>query len=99
MLPGWFTGLDPVPQALLAGVFTWLITALGTAALAMAIGLQNFPEGIAVAMPLRRAGVSQRRSFFYGQLSAAVEPAAVSTVAMVVAMVAYSVSAGFCYAL
>ena len=43
-------------------------------ALAMGIGIQNFPEGIAVAMPLRRYGVSRKKSFWYGQLSAIVEP-------------------------
>lgn len=45
-------------------------------ALAIGIALQNFPEGMAVAFPLRQAGVSRKRSFFYGQLSALVEPAA-----------------------
>jgi len=45
-------------------------------ALALGIGIQNFPEGFAVAMPLRRMGVSRRKSFWYGQLSAAVEPIA-----------------------
>jgi ZIP family zinc transporter len=50
---------------------------LGAAvALAVGIGLQNFPEGIAVAMPLRREGQSRLRSFWYGQLSAVVEPIA-----------------------
>jgi zinc transporter, ZIP family len=50
---------------------------LGAAiALAVGIGLQNFPEGTAVAMPLRREGMSRSRSFFYGQLSAVVEPIA-----------------------
>ncbi len=44
--------------------------------LAIGIGLQNFPEGIAVAMPLRAEGMSARRSFWYGQLSALVEPVA-----------------------
>jgi ZIP family zinc transporter len=44
--------------------------------LAVGIGLQNFPEGVSVAMPLRREGVSRLRSFWYGQLSAAVEPVA-----------------------
>lgn len=48
----------------------------GAIALAVGIGLQNFPEGTAVAMPLRREGMSRARSFFYGQLSAAVEPVA-----------------------
>lgn len=45
-------------------------------ALAIGIGIQNFPEGIAVAMPLRRQGVSRWKSFWYGQLSAIVEPVA-----------------------
>lgn len=45
-------------------------------ALAIGIGIQNFPEGIAVSMPLRRQGVSRAKSFWYGQLSAIVEPVA-----------------------
>ncbi len=48
----------------------------GAIALAIGIGIQNFPEGIAVSMPLRRHGVSRLKSFWYGQLSAIVEPVA-----------------------
>ena len=48
----------------------------GAVALAIGIGIQNFPEGIAVSMPLRRQGVSKFKSFWYGQLSAIVEPLA-----------------------
>ena len=48
----------------------------GAIALAIGIGLQNFPEGLAVSMPLRRQGVTRFRSFWYGQLSAIVEPVA-----------------------
>ncbi len=48
----------------------------GAVALALGIGLQNFPEGFAVAMPLRRQGMSRLRSFNFGQLSAIVEPVA-----------------------
>jgi ZIP family zinc transporter len=44
--------------------------------LALGIGIQNCPEGTAVAMPLRREGMSRLRSFWYGQLSGAVEPVA-----------------------
>jgi len=44
--------------------------------LAIGIGIQNFPEGIAVSMPMRRQGVSRFKSFWYGQLSAIVEPIA-----------------------
>ncbi len=43
-------------------------------ALALGIGIQNFPEGFAVAMPLRGLGKSRWKSFNYGQLSAIVEP-------------------------
>ena len=38
------------------------------------IGIQNFPEGLAVSMPLRREGLSRGKSFWYGQLSGVVEP-------------------------
>ena len=49
-------------------------TPAGAGTLAMGIGLQNFPEGVAVALPLRGEGVSAPKSFWYGQLSGAVEP-------------------------
>ncbi len=48
----------------------------GAIALAIGIGLQNFPEGAVVSIPLRREGFSRRKSFFYGQLSGMVEPIA-----------------------
>ena len=48
----------------------------GAVVLALGIGIQNFPEGIAVSMPLRRQGVSRFKSFWYGQMSAIVEPIA-----------------------
>ena len=46
----------------------------GAAALAMGIGIQNFPEGAAVALPLRQGGWSRPRAFAGGMLSGAVEP-------------------------
>jgi ZIP family zinc transporter len=48
----------------------------GAVALALGIGLQNFPEGAAVSIPLRRDGASRLKSFWYGQLSGVVEPVA-----------------------
>ncbi len=48
----------------------------GAVALAIGIGIQNFPEGAAVSVPLRREGMSRLKSFWYGQLSAVVEPIA-----------------------
>ena len=44
--------------------------------LALGIALQNFPEGAAVSLPLRREGMSRRRAFFYGQMSGMAEPLA-----------------------
>jgi len=50
---------------------------VGAAAmLALGIGLQNFPEGVCVAMPLRRDGKSRLKSFLIGQASGLVEPIA-----------------------
>jgi len=46
----------------------------GAAALALGIGVQNFPEGAAISLPLRRMGESRRRAFLYGTLSGVVEP-------------------------
>lgn len=49
-------------------------TTLSAIMLAIGIGLQNFPEGSAVSIPLLREGMSRKKAFFYGQLSAIVEP-------------------------
>lgn len=43
-------------------------------ALALGIGIQNFPEGAAVALPLRQEGASTGRAFFLGTMSGIVEP-------------------------
>ncbi len=45
-------------------------------ALAIGIGIQNFPEGAAVSIPLRREGMSLKKSFSIGQFSGMVEPVA-----------------------
>ena len=47
------------------------ISALG---LAIGIAVQNFPEGAAVALPMRAATGSRNKAFFYGLGSGAVEP-------------------------
>lgn len=49
---------------------------IAAVSLAIGIGIQNFPEGFAVSMPLRRQGATRFKSFWYGQLSAIVEPVA-----------------------
>lgn len=60
------------------------VTLASAVALAMGIGLQNFPEGAAISLPLKKEGCSNTRSFLYGSLSGIVEPiAGVLTVAIV----------------
>ncbi|HAB89331.1 MAG TPA: ZIP family metal transporter [Bacteroidetes bacterium] len=75
--------LHNIPEGLAVGVlFGGVAAGLpeatigGAITLAIGIGIQNFPEGIAVSFPLRRAGASRWKSFYYGQLSAVVEPIA-----------------------
>ena len=46
----------------------------GAAALAMGIGIQNFPEGAAIALPLRQEGRGRFRAFWGGMMSGSVEP-------------------------
>lgn len=68
--------LHNVPEGLAVGV-SFGGGDLGSAtALAIGIGLQNIPEGLAIALPLRDGGMSRGRAFFWGQLSAVVEPPA-----------------------
>ena len=45
-------------------------------ALALGIGIQNFPEGAAISLPLRQAGMGSGRSFLMGAASGVVEPIA-----------------------
>ena len=59
----------------LAGIDTTVAVG-GAIALAIGIGLQNFPEGAAVSVPLRREGMSRRKAFAIGQFSGMVEPIA-----------------------
>ena len=56
--------------------------------IALGIGLQNFPEGAAVSIPLRREGYSRFKSFMWGQLSGIVEPMAGVLGAFLVAVIA-----------
>lgn len=72
--------LHNVPEGLAIGVaFGSIIhnidgaTISSAIGLALGIGIQNFPEGAAVSIPLRREGMSRIKSFFYGQLSGFVE--------------------------
>ena len=64
-----------------AGASTTLAAAI---ALAIGIGLQNFPEGAAISLPLYKEGCSRAKAFLYGALSGIVEPiAGIATVAIV----------------
>lgn len=74
--------LHNIPEGLAVGVAFGAVSqatnpkiALAAAvSVAIGIGIQNFPEGAAVSIPMRQGGTSRARSFFYGQASGLVEP-------------------------
>ena len=87
--------LHNIPEGMAVGVVYagWIAGDAGVsnaAALALALGiaLQNFPEGAIVSMPLRAAGMTKMKTFWYGVLSGVVEPiAALITLAAASAVV------------
>lgn len=75
--------LHNIPEGMAVGVaFGGMVAAIpgcdlvGALLLALGIGLQNFPEGASVALPLRRDGMGRGKAFFFGQASGFVEPIA-----------------------
>lgn len=68
---GMAVGLAFARAAQNEGGFLWLSAA---GALALGIGIQNFPEGAAIALPLRQEGNTRARAFWEGCLSGSVEP-------------------------
>ena len=62
---------------------------IGAVGLAIGIGLQNIPEGAALSIPIRTDGKSRLNAFYWGSMSAIVEPiGAVMGAALVMWMMA-----------
>ena len=75
------TPLHNIPEGMAVGISFALASQGDTpaqltaaVALALGIGIQNFPEGAAIALPLRQEGLSRAKSFWMGALSGVVEP-------------------------
>lgn len=70
-----------IPEGLVLGVaFGSIIYGFSSASLAscltltIGIAIQNFPEGSAISLPLKRDGMSSFKAFLFGSISALVEP-------------------------
>merc|ERR1712088_852623 len=59
-----------IPEGAVVGVGFGSGNVVTGASVTLAIALQNFPEGLAVAMPLRAAGQSKFMSFFWANCPA-----------------------------
>lgn len=71
--------LHNIPEGMAVGLACAMVAGgTGSAAAAIALcigmGLQNFPEGAAVSLPLRKDGFSNGKAFLYGAGSGVVEP-------------------------
>lgn len=74
--------LHNIPEGLVIGVSygailyssNYKIALLSAVSLTIGIALQNFPEGAAISLPLRRDGFSLKKSFIFASLSGIVEP-------------------------
>lgn len=73
--------LHNIPEGMAVGI-TFALAAQHTSdaaalsaawALAIGMGIQNFPEGAAVSLPLRQEGFSRFKAFIFGSLSGIVE--------------------------
>ena len=69
------------PEGLAVGVAFGALAAnpsleafVGAIGLALGIGLQNVPEGAALSIPIRTDGKSRLKAFYWGSMSAIVEP-------------------------
>ena len=88
--------LHNIPEGLAVGLALAMAArgqgaSAAAAALALGVGLQNIPEGAAISLPLSAQGMSRGRSFLWGALSGAVEPAAGLAAAMMTALLAPAV--------
>ena len=66
--------LHNIPEGLVLGVAYGSGNIAAAISLTLGIGIQNFPEGAAISLPLRGNNSSRLKAFFFGSLSAIVEP-------------------------
>ena len=88
--------LHNIPEGLVIGVAFGSIpyhlnsaSIISAITLTIGIAIQNFPEGSAISLPLRREGFSRWGSFLFGALSGIVEPIAAIFGALLVLKIQY----------
>lgn len=72
--------LHNIPEGMCVGVavalasLTTPFNVMPAFLLALGVGIQNFPEGASISLPMKAGGESSKKAFYYGQMSGIVEP-------------------------
>ena len=94
--------LHNIPEGIAIGVAFGNIlyggSLISAISLTLGIAIQNFPEGAAVSLPLKRDNISSTKAFLFGGISGVVEPIFAVIGALLILKIKYLLSFILCFA-